>query len=219
MHKKWQQKCFAWLLVGAMAISGVPSVSLAAGAADMTASEGAKLQDDKEPEAMRQQAQGAVQEGLQARAADNTMGGYLWLNFGTEGGYEKIFYGYSEDGMTWKKLNKVNGTSRSVLVNNAKGSDLGVRDPHLIRSVDGSKYWILGTDLHAEGGGEGGSGWDQLNASQNLVIWESTDLVNWSEPRLVYAGFDNAGCVWAPEAIYDDTKQDYVVYWSARDKS
>ena len=135
MYKKWHQKCFAWLLAGAMAISGVPSVSLAAG-----------------------QAQGAVQAEPQVRAADNTMGGYLWLNFGTEGGYEKIFYGYSEDGMTWKKLNKVNGTSRSVLVNNAKGSDLGVRDPHLIRSVDGSKYWILGTDLHAEGGGTGGSG-------------------------------------------------------------
>lgn len=220
MHKKWQQKCFAWLLAGTMAISGVPSVCLAAGAADVTASEGTELQADKGSEAIQtQQAQGEVQAEMQERAADDNMGGYLWLNFGTEGGYEKIFYGYSEDGMTWKKLNKVNGTSRSVLENNAKGSDLGVRDPHLIRSVDGSKYWILGTDLHAEGGGAGGSGWNQLSASQNLVIWESADLVNWSEPRLVYAGFDNAGCVWAPEAIYDEATQDYVVYWSARDKS
>ena len=32
-------------------------------------------------------------------------------------------------------------------------------------------------------------------------------------------GFDNAGCVWAPEAIYDETTGDYLVYWSARDKS
>lgn len=36
---------------------------------------------------------------------------------------------------------------------------------------------------------------------------------------MVYAGFDTAGCVWAPEAIYDDTTGDYVVYWSARDYS
>ena len=145
--------------------------------------------------------------------------GYLWTNFGVEGGYEKIFFGYSEDGLSWENLNKEGGTAKPVLANDAPGSDGGVRDPHLIRSVDGDKYWILGTDLHAEGGGAGGSGWDQLNASQNLVVWESNDLVNWSEPHLVYAGFDNAGCVWAPEAIYDDVAKDYVVYWSARDKS
>ena len=146
-------------------------------------------------------------------------GGYLWAHFDAEGGYEKMFFGYSEDGLTWQKLNKVDGVPQPVMVNDAEGSDLGVRDPHIIRSAEGDRYWILGTDLHAEGGGAGGSGWDQLGASQNLVVWESADLVNWSEPRLVYAGFDQAGCVWAPEAIYDDTTGDYVVYWSARDKS
>lgn len=146
--------------------------------------------------------------------------GYLWTFFEVSGGYEKIFLGYSKDGLTWEKLNKdENGTAQPILVNDAKGSDLGVRDPHLIRSAEGDKYWIIGTDLHAEGGGAGGSGWNQLDSSQNLVVWESTDLVNWSEPRLVYAGFDNAGCVWAPEAIYDETTRDYVIYWSARDKS
>lgn len=145
--------------------------------------------------------------------------GYLWTNFGTEGGYEKIFYGYSEDGLTWKKLNKVDGVSRPILANDGEGSDLGVRDPHVIRSAEGDRYWILGTDLHAEGGGAGGSGWDQLNASQNLVVWESKDLVNWSEAQIVFSGFDRAGCVWAPEAIYDETAGDYVVYWSARDKA
>lgn len=159
---------------------------------------------------------------VQPETADldtNYTAGYLWTNFGTEGGYEKIFLGYSEDGLNWSKLNKVDGAAKSILTNDAEGSDLGVRDPHLIRSAEGDRYWILGTDLHAEGGGSGGSGWNQLSASQNLVVWESTDLVNWSEPRLVYAGFDTAGCVWAPEAIYDDTTGDYVVYWSARDYS
>lgn len=93
-----------------------------------------------------------------------------------------------------------------------------VRDPHLVRSPDGDKYWIIGTDLHAEGGGPGGSGWDQLNASQNLVVWESTDLVNWSDQRIVFAGFEHAGNVWAPEAIYNDETGEYYVYWSARDR-
>ncbi len=146
--------------------------------------------------------------------------GYLWAHFDASGGYEKIFFGYSEDGLNWEKLNKnPYGTPQPILTNDAPGSDLGVRDPHLIRSPEGDKYWILGTDLHAEGGGAGGSGWNQLSASQNIVVWESTDLVNWSEPRLVYAGFANAGCVWAPEAIYDETTGDYLIYWSSRDKS
>lgn len=202
MNMKWKQRCYAWLLSGVMAITAVPSVSLAAGDA-------AKLQDTA----------AKLEAAQNEKAADAQMGGYLWANFGTEGGYEKIFFGYSEDGLTWTKLNKKDGVSQPILVNDAEGSDLGVRDPHIIRSAEGNKYWILGTDLHAEGGGAGGSGWNQLSASQKLVIWESTDLVNWREPRLVDAGFDDAGCVWAPEAIYDEAKGDYAVYWSARDKS
>lgn len=198
MHKKWRKKCLSWLLAGVMAASALPAAPLAAEAAEPQ--ETAEAQEAE-------------------RAADEQQGGYLWVNFGTEGGYEKIFLGYSEDGLTWTKLNKVDGVPKPILANTAEGSDLGVRDPHLIRSAEGDKYWILGTDLHAEGGGAGGSGWDQFNASQKLVIWESSDLVNWSEPRLVHAGFDNAGCVWAPEAIYDEVEKNYAVYWSARDKS
>jgi beta-xylosidase len=139
--------------------------------------------------------------------------GYLWTHFAAQGGYEKIFYGYSEDGLHWDKLND----NQPILANLA--GDLGVRDPHLVRSPEGDKYWIIGTDLHAEGGGAGGSGWDQLNASQNIVVWESTDLVNWSDQRIVFAGFDQAGCVWAPEAIYNEATGEYYVYWSARDKT
>ena len=138
--------------------------------------------------------------------------GYLWTHFAAQGGYEKIFFGYSEDGLHWSKLND----NQPVLAN--LGGDLGVRDPHLVRSADGDKYWIIGTDLHAEGGGPGGSGWDQLNASQNLVVWESTDLVSWSEQRIVFAGFPHAGNVWAPEAVYDEASGEYYVYWSARDR-
>ena len=144
--------------------------------------------------------------------------GYLWTNFDASGGYEKIFFGYSEDGLTWGKLNKDDyGTPQPVLVNDAEGGALGVRDPHIIRSAEGDRYWILGTDLHAEGGGAGQTGYE--NGSQDIIVWESDDLVEWSEPVLVYSGFSDAGCVWAPEAIYDETTGDYLVYWSSRDTS
>ena len=144
---------------------------------------------------------------------DDYSAGYLWTHFAVEGGYEKIFMGYSDDGRQWSKLNE----NSSILAN--LGGDLGVRDPHLVRSPEGDRYWIIGTDLHAVGGGPGGSGWDQLNASQNIVVWESTDLVTWSDQRIVFAGFDAAGCVWAPEAVWNEATGEYYVYWSARDRN
>lgn len=144
---------------------------------------------------------------------DDYTAGYLWTHFAASGGYEKIFLGHSADGLHWNKLND----NQPVLAN--LGGDLGVRDPHLVRAPEGDKYWIIGTDLHAEGGGAGGSGWDQLNASQNIVVWESNDLVTWSDQRIVFAGFDQAGCVWAPEAIWNEETGEYYVYWSARDRS
>ena len=139
-------------------------------------------------------------------------GDYLWTYFQASGGYEKIFLGTSEDGLNWTSLNN----DQPILAN--LESDLGVRDPHLIRSAEGDRYWILGTDLHAEGGGAGGSGWNQRNASQSIVVWESEDLVHWSEGTIVHSGFDFAGCVWAPEAIYDEATGQYLIYWSARDQ-
>lgn len=137
--------------------------------------------------------------------------GYLWTRFSATD-YEKIYLSYSADGLSWTTLNQ-----KSPILASAVGTK-GVRDPHLVRSPDGDKYWIIATDLHAEGTASGGT-WDQVNASQYLIVWESTDLVHWSDAKRVYAGFANAGCVWAPEAIWDAASGQYVVYWSARDKT
>ena len=49
------------------------------------------------------------------------------------------------------------------------------------------------------------------------MIWESTDLVNWSEQRMVEVSAKiEAGCTWAPEATYDPQTGEYVVYWASR---
>ena len=47
------------------------------------------------------------------------------------------------------------------------------------------------------------------------MVWESTDLVNWSDGRLAEIGIEGAGCVWAPEAIYDETRKKYMMFWAS----
>ena len=91
----------------------------------------------------------------------------------------------------------------------------GVRDPFIIRSPEGDKFYLIATDLKINGG----NGWDaaQNSGSQSLMIWESTDLVNWSEQRMVEVSAKiEAGCTWAPEATYDPQTGEYVVYWASR---
>jgi sucrose-6-phosphate hydrolase SacC (GH32 family) len=134
---------------------------------------------------------------------------YLFVYFtGESSNGEQTYFSVSRDGLNWIDLNN----SEPVLISNV--GEKGVRDQTIIRSEDGSKYWILATDLRIASG----KGWDaaQHNGSKSLVIWESSDLVNWSAPRLVNvaSSIPSAGCVWAPEAIYDETTGYYVVYWA-----
>lgn len=135
-------------------------------------------------------------------------GGYLFVYFtGESESGEQVYFAVSKDGLYWKDLN--NG--QPVLI--SKVGEKGVRDPFIIRSQEGDKYFIIATDLRIATG----KGWDaaQYNGSRALVIWESENLVNWSEERLVEVGTECAGCVWAPEAIYDKSTGEYMVFWAS----
>ena len=134
---------------------------------------------------------------------------YLFVHFtGESARGEQIYFSVSEDGLRWTDLNN----SEPVLVSTL--GDKGVRDPSIIRSPDGKKFTLLATDLRIANG----KGWDaaRFHGSTSLVIWESTDLVSWSAPWMVdVAGaIPGAGCAWAPEAIYDEARGDYFVYWA-----
>jgi hypothetical protein len=121
---------------------------------------------------------------------------------------EQIYFASSTDGLNWKDLND----SNPVLTSD-KG-EKGVRDPYIIRSAEGDKFYIIATDLRIANG----KGWSdaQRNGSKSLIVWESTDLVNWSEPRMVEVAPPNAGDAWAPEAFYDEKTGEYVVFWASR---
>ena len=89
----------------------------------------------------------------------------------------------------------------------------GVRDPYLLRSHDGKKFFLLATDLSVNSN----SDWNRHThaGSKSIVIWDSTNLVDWSSPRLVKVAPDDAGCTWAPEAVYDESKNEYLVFWAS----
>lgn len=146
--------------------------------------------------------------------------GYLFVRFnGTEENInqEQSYFSLSKDGLNWENLNKNN----PVLTSNIGES--GLRDHYIARSPEGDKFYMIATDLSiatnkagdnfntgaVDWWGAGGSG------SHSIVVWESDDLVNWSEPWLSEIAPEGAGCTWAPEFIYDEKTGEYVVYWSA----
>jgi len=131
---------------------------------------------------------------------------YFRGNIYGNGESQKIHMSTSEDGFFWSPLN-----DNEAILTNTEGTG-GVRDPYLIRSYEGDHFYLIGTDLDANGGDWGAYG---NEGSLSIVIWESDDLVNWSEVRLIEIAPSNAGCMWAPEATYDPETGEYVVYFAS----
>ena len=140
-------------------------------------------------------------------------GGFLFVTFNGEKSAmgEQIYFGLSRDGKRW---GVVNG-GRPVLVS-ALG-EKGVRDPFIMRAHDGSKFYLLATDLSIHNNGS----WKRAvqSGSRSIMVWESADLVLWSEPRLIAVAAEDAGCTWAPEAVFDEQRGDYLVFWASQNRS
>ncbi|HZU92206.1 MAG TPA: glycoside hydrolase family 43 protein, partial [Microbacterium sp.] len=145
---------------------------------------------------------------------------YLFAHFtGTEGSAsdEQIYFATSRDA---KKFTDTRPAGSPVLSTqrDAGEGEGGVRDPFLVRSPEGDRFYLIATDLSIYYRGGWGNAHATEDGSTELVIWESTDLVNWSEPRLadVASEIPNAGMAWAPEAIWDEVTGQYYVYWATR---
>ncbi|KAI9150669.1 hypothetical protein HJFPF1_10444 [Paramyrothecium foliicola] len=143
----------------------------------------------------------------QSRHVREGLEGYLFLYF--TGNTEQIFLAASKgnDAVTFTALNE----GLPVLISSA--GDQGVRDPYVIRSVEGDKFFILATDLCTRCG----TSWDEAvrHGSQYLEIWETKDFVTFSEQRHVLVSPENFGNTWAPESYYDQELHTYVVYWAS----
>ncbi|KAJ3197882.1 hypothetical protein HK101_011536 [Irineochytrium annulatum] len=150
-------------------------------------------------------------EQLEIYNADNVKGNLRLVTTGEYEGGEEISFATAEDPLFWKALN--NG--KSILQSNM--GEKGLRDPFVIRSAEGDKFYMLATDLKM---GES-TNFDQaqMTGSHYMMVWESEDLVNWSEQRMIKVAPKTGGNTWAPEAIYDPVTGDYIVFWASSMKN
>jgi putative cell wall-binding protein len=149
---------------------------------------------------------------VKAAVAEPDPDGYMFTYFAgesTDAG-EEIYFGASEGSspLEWDELNGGN-----PVLTTSFGEE-GLRDPMIIRSPEGDKFFIVATDLKIYPSGDFGRA--QRTGSLYLEIWESTDLVNWSPQRHVKVSDEaTVGNTWAPEAYYDETIGEYVVFWAS----
>ncbi|MFD9441786.1 family 43 glycosylhydrolase [Streptomyces sp. NPDC060006] len=140
--------------------------------------------------------------------------GYLFAYFTGEGTAdgEQIRYALSRgnDALHWRELN----AGKPVLTSTT--GEKGLRDPFVIRSPEGDKFYMIATDLRMYRNSSGS--WDdvQRHGSKSIMVWESTDLVHWTDQRLVKVSPDSAGNTWAPEAYWDDELGEFVVFWASK---
>lgn len=139
--------------------------------------------------------------------------GYAAAYFKSDGD-EKI-YQAATNGNDFFSFSPVNG-GQAVITSTTDTK--GLRDPYILRSKDGDKYYMVATDLCISCG----TGWGpaQSNGSLKIEVWESTDLVKWDRTNGANQGITinqpEAGMTWAPEAYWDDALQSYVVHFSSR---
>ncbi len=140
--------------------------------------------------------------GLTVGEDKGNEGYYLFCYFlGNKPQEERVCFAISDDGYTFNPV----GDNQPVVT-----QKLGTgccRDPFIFRAND--KYYIIATDMKSD------LGW---NSNFAMVMWESTDLINWTNERIINIkekpGYEHTCRTWAPQVIYDKDEGKYMVYWS-----
>ena len=135
--------------------------------------------------------------------------GYLFAYFtGNDPENEKMYYALSEDGMNFKALNR-----GEPVLSSGSGTRC-LRDPFILQGEDGY-YYALATDMKSS------LGWA---SNRNIITWRSADLIHWTDETVIeiagqYASMMDADRVWAPQAIYDPERGEYMIYLAVRTQS
>ncbi len=130
---------------------------------------------------------------------------YLFAYFTDNNEGEKLFYGVSRDGYTFRQLNQGRPVFTSTL------GTRHLRDPYVFRGEDGY-YYITATDLHGTG-----------TPNSTILMYKSADLISICGSLLFdykqFPNFRDTKRAWAPQAIWcpchvneDGTRGAYMVY-------
>lgn len=125
---------------------------------------------------------------------------------------ENLYYALSRDGFKYTVLN---GDQR-VMHSDSVAVKKGIRDPHILRGVDGKTFYMVATDMKSA------EGW---NSNRGIVMYKSDDLIHWKHSTINFPDrfpqWANVNRVWAPEVIWDPdyentdgSKGRYMVYFS-----
>lgn len=135
---------------------------------------------------------------------------YLFVYFtGNAKTDEAIRFAVSKDGYRFVALHD----NKAILGSDTISETGGVRDPHILRGVDGKTFYMVATDMISA------KGWD---SNRGLVLMKSKDLIHWSHTAIniqkSFPGQELLERVWAPQTIYDDSAKSYMVYWAMKYK-
>ena len=137
--------------------------------------------------------------------------GYLFAYFKGERyeDGEQVYFALSEgnNALSWRELNG----GRPVLVSTM--GEKGVRDPYIVRSPQGDSFYLVATDLRIHSNGD----WNRAvtAGSRSIMIWNSSNLVDWSNQSMVELAPEGAGCTWAPEVFRDSGSDVYYLFWAS----
>ncbi|MDE6267561.1 MAG: glycoside hydrolase family 97 catalytic domain-containing protein [Muribaculaceae bacterium] len=142
-----------------------------------------------------------------ALPSDDELDGYLFVYFkGNRPADEAICYAVSDDALTFTALND----NQPIIDSRTVSRTGGLRDPHILRRVDGEGFYMVATDMISD------NGWD---SNRGMVLLKSPDLVTWTAtpvhiPDRFPALRKGLKRVWAPQTIFDPEAGKYLIYWS-----
>lgn len=152
---------------------------------------------------------------------ENQMAAYLMVYFSDSD--HSLHMALSSDGYSFSALNE----NKPVIDGKKVALQKGIRDPHITRGPDGAFYLAM-TDLHIFAQREGlrDTEWERdgrqygWGNNRGLVLMKSKDLIHWSKANFqideAFQGYDQVGCVWAPQTVYDPEAGKMMIYFTMR---
>lgn len=135
---------------------------------------------------------------------------------------------YSEDGYIWTAIND----DKPIIAGDTIAMQHGIRDPHIFHGPDGAYYMCM-TDLHVFGkrAGYRTTQWErdekkyEWGNNKGLVLMKSRDLIHWTHTNIDFTklpadsvlNWQEVGCVWAPETVWDDEAQRLMIHFTTRE--